>query len=346
MVPAPHALFIAPFGLFDGSGSDALHDVPLDDHEEDHDGQGEDDGCCHLSAEVGAHAGCGERGEPHRQRVLGLVLHERVRGHVVVPCADEREHGRGHDAGRGQGEGDLPQDLPVVGPFDGRGLEDVLGDVEEEAAHVSDRERQDHGDVREDQAAVLVQQAELVEDEELWDDAARGHLDGQHEHHDRLAAAEPVEGQGRAREEREDDRQDDRYGGHNHAVLQVRQERRLGDGHHEVVDRQLRGPEHGRRGHDLVARLERRDEHPVDREDPHDAEHDGQHDRADAAQPRGKATLSARRGRGYGCGGHHRSSPDLSRYRMYTLVRASRMSVTSTLAAAPVPMSNDTNAFL
>lgn len=31
---------------------------------------------------------------------------------------------------------------------------------------------------------------------------------------------------------------------------------------------------------------------------------------------------------------------------MYTLVRASGMSVTSTLAAAPVPMSNDTNAFL
>lgn len=29
---------------------------------------------------------------------------------------------------------------------------------------------------------------------------------------------------------------------------------------------------------------------------------------------------------------------------MYTLVRASGMSVTSTLAAAPVPMSNDTNA--
>ena len=31
---------------------------------------------------------------------------------------------------------------------------------------------------------------------------------------------------------------------------------------------------------------------------------------------------------------------------MYTLVRASGMSVTSTLAAAPVPMPNDTNAFL
>lgn len=31
---------------------------------------------------------------------------------------------------------------------------------------------------------------------------------------------------------------------------------------------------------------------------------------------------------------------------MYTLVRASGMSVTSKLVAAPVPMSNDTNAFL
>lgn len=31
---------------------------------------------------------------------------------------------------------------------------------------------------------------------------------------------------------------------------------------------------------------------------------------------------------------------------MYTLVRASGMSVTSTFAAAPVLMSNDTNAFL
>ena len=37
-----------------------------------------------------------------------------------------------------------------------------------------------------DQAAVFVEQAELVVDDDLRDDAARGHLDGQHEHHDRL----------------------------------------------------------------------------------------------------------------------------------------------------------------
>lgn len=102
-----------------------------------------------------------------------LVLHERIGDHVVVPGVDGREHRGRDDAGRGQREGDLPQDLPVVRAFHGRGFEDVLRDVQEEPAHVPDRERQHHGDVRQDQAAVFVEQAELVVDDDLRDDAAQ-----------------------------------------------------------------------------------------------------------------------------------------------------------------------------
>lgn len=91
----------------------------------------------------------------------------------------------------------------------------------------------------------------------LRDDAARGHLDSQHEHHDRLAPAEAVQGQGRAREERDNNRQD---------------------------DREVHGPEHGGRGHDLIARLYGGDNHPVDREEPYDAEQQGEDSGAGAAR--------------------------------------------------------------
>ena len=45
-----------------------------------------------MPAEIGAHGGCREGRQPYRQRVLRLVLHERIGDHVVVPGVDEREH--------------------------------------------------------------------------------------------------------------------------------------------------------------------------------------------------------------------------------------------------------------
>lgn len=72
-----------------------------------------------------------------------------------------------------------------------------------------------------------------------------------------LVPAEAVQGQGRAREERDNNRQD---------------------------DREVHGPEHGGRGHDLIARLYGGDNHPVDREEPYDAEQQGEDSGAGAAR--------------------------------------------------------------
>ena len=44
------------------------------------------------------------------------------------------------------------------------------------------------------------------------------------------------------------------------------------------------GPEHGGRGHDLIARLYGGDNHPVDREEPYDAEQQGEDSGAGAAR--------------------------------------------------------------
>ena len=46
----------------------------------------------------------------------------------------------------------------------------------------------------------------------------------------------------------------------------------------------MHGPEHGGRGHDLIARLYGGDNHPVDREEPYDAEQQGEDSGAGAAR--------------------------------------------------------------
>ena len=112
------------------------------------------------------------------------------------------------------------------------------------------------------------------------------HQDPDHQHDEDLAAREPVLRKRDGGEEREHDRGDHRDAHDDQAVLDGVPEERAVDRVAEVIERRRGREPRRRQAVDLVVRLERRRDHPEDREDEHDEERDPDEVPGPPAEPR------------------------------------------------------------
>ena len=134
-----------------GAGAEAGDQVALDEHEQDGQRQGHEDGGRHHEAPVDVHA-LEEVHDADGQRHLGDRVDEDPRDQVVVPRHDEREDRGGDDAGPRQRQHDEAEDLPAARAVDEPGLLDLDRDRLEERPHQPHAERQRDGDVAEHEA--------------------------------------------------------------------------------------------------------------------------------------------------------------------------------------------------
>ena len=180
-----------------------------------------------------------------------------------------REHRGGDEPGRDERERDLAERRQAAGAVDHRRFLELDRHAGDEAAQRPDRERQDEHEVRQRQPDHGVEQTPAVEHPEHRDHQrlGRDHLHDQHEGEEALAAAEPEAGEGHGGEEGDEERDDDRDRGHDQAVLDRRPEVVALEHLAVVVERAGERHERRMRRLDVDAAAERREHHPVHRED-------------------------------------------------------------------------------
>src|SRR5580765_2920264 len=252
----------------------AERDLPLDDHEEDQHGDRSQDRAGHQPAPVDLPARAVEVREPDGDRLLRLVVEQDVGEDELVPARDEDEHGRRDEAGRDEREQDLRERSDATGAVDHRRLLELLGDVEEKTAQRPDRERKREGHVREDHAdvhALAPGQVVFREHDVERDDQTdlREHLDPDQRDDEELAAVEAELRERDRGEEGERDRDQHGDDDDDHAVRSRAPEVRTVHRVLEVLERRVHREEARLQLVELVGRLERAREHPVDREDHH-----------------------------------------------------------------------------
>ncbi|GAA3219200.1 hypothetical protein GCM10020256_23970 [Streptomyces thermocoprophilus] len=234
-----------------------------------------------------------------------------------------------------QGEDDADERAGAGAAVDHGGLLQFARDVDDEAAQRPHGEREDEGQVGDDQAGEPVVLAEVVQQQEDRDDHRdeRDHLDREDADDDDLAAAEGEPGDGERGERADDDADEDDREGHDQAAADGSPE--VGDvqGPAEVVEGEAGGQQARVRVDGVLGRFERRVEHPVQREA--GGEEDQQADQVPAEA--GGAAGGAHRGavRLRDRGGAHSTSPIFSIWRMYTATTPSRRSTVSRAMAEP-----------
>src|SRR5665213_693214 len=131
---------------FDGTRYDATDEVTL---------EGEEDDQWHKDGHDGTsgHDPVVRRQRPSliveedRQRRVHVAAEEHQRDQQVVPHPDELEYRQRCDRGKGKGQYDAVENLPLARALDTPRFEEVPGDAGEEVAHEKDAKRQTKGDV-------------------------------------------------------------------------------------------------------------------------------------------------------------------------------------------------------
>src|SRR5215204_5115755 len=148
-------------------GGDAAHEVPLGEQEQDdhrqhrHDVGGRDEVPLRVVGSLE-----GREPELQRERVLvGEDRHERPQ--EVVPGPQELNHGQRRERRQRQRDDDAQQDRQARGAVDARGLLELDRQRSEELREQEDTEDVDQ--VRYDERAEAVEQAELLHDQERGD---------------------------------------------------------------------------------------------------------------------------------------------------------------------------------
>jgi hypothetical protein len=185
----------------------------------------------------------------------------------IPPPVQEREY-RDRDDGRAaHRQDDADEHLPLRSAVDPRSLEHILGQAQHERAQHQDAERDRIARVGQDQAGVGIQQMQLVvqDEQRVGDHDRRQDLRDEQPADQQAGDPEPVPGQrvrGRQRDRQREDRgaePDDQAGQHVAAL----------DGQHGRVVGQCPARREEvvvRRGDKLAVRLERSDDHRVQRE--------------------------------------------------------------------------------
>ena len=210
--PRPGGRAPASARLFHGRQDDAAQDDALAEQEDGRGGEGDQD-----EAREGhpRHAGEGlaHLVEPDRERPVALALADEEGPFPGVVGGDEGVERVHREDGRGHGQGDVAEDLPLGGAVDGGGLVELAGEGVEEAFEDEDGEAV--GDGGEDERGEGVEQPKLADEQEARDGRDRGgegHR-GQEEEEDGLGvrqaeAREGVGGQGVDGEGGQDGEQD------------------------------------------------------------------------------------------------------------------------------------------
>src|SRR6476619_1653732 len=256
------------------AGGQPEGDPPLDDHEEDQNRDRCQDRAGHQAAPVDLAARAVEVREPDGDRLLRLVVEQDVGEDELVPARDEDEHGGRDEAWRDEREQDLRERPDAAGTVDHRRLLELLRDVAENAAQRPDSEREREGDVCEDHPdvhALAPGQVVLREHDVERDDQAdlREHLDPDQRDDEELTAVEAELRERDRSEEGERDRDQHGDDDDDHAVRSRAPEVRTVHCVPEVLERRVHWEEARLQLVQLIGRLKRAREHPVDREDHH-----------------------------------------------------------------------------
>ena len=107
-----------------------------------------------------------ERHQPERQRPHAVVLQDHQRHREFVPGRNEIEDQQRGENGQRHGQEDAAKDREVRSAVDQRGLAEFLGNVAEEAVQNEHLIRHAEGEIRQDDAEVGVDQAELIDERE------------------------------------------------------------------------------------------------------------------------------------------------------------------------------------
>src|SRR5436305_4385667 len=308
-----------------GSGSQAERDPALHEQEEDDDRDRDQRRPRHHDSPVDVASTTEEVRQPERNRLLRVRVQDDVREDVLVPRRDEDEDRGRDETGRDERQQDADEGAEAGRAVDHRGLLELLGYAEQEAAQCPDRERQRERDVHEDDSGQRVHLAVAAEHHVERDDQTdrRQHLDADQQDDEDATAGEAVlrERYGREKCEHEPDAHGD--GDDDERVLDVGPEVGAVKSCPEVRERGMQRDPRRVVAVDLLVGLEGTGDHPEDGED-----HDGEHE-----QPEGVPAEPAREP------AFHSTSPTFSIRRTYTTLIAATVTSINIEIAAPRPKS-------